>query len=993
MQKIVLPMLITISILLGENQYFQQEVAYDISVTLDDSAHTLSAFETLVYTNHSPDTLDYIWFHLWPNAYKNNETAFAKQRIKNYSTKFHYSNDKKRGFIDSLDFQTDGIPLKWEFHPEWIDVAKVYLSSALLPEGSVTIETPFFVKLPEVFSRLGHTGKHYEITQWYPKPAVYDSDGWHPMPYLNMGEFYSEFGTFDVKITLPQEYRIMATGDLVNGDDEIAWLDSLAREGDALHELDKKAFKKKIKELKKGRKKSGKLSIRSLFRKDKEKKEGEKKDTIFKTLHFRQENVHDFAWFADKKWIVRKGELWLADSTKNVILWSMYFPKNAELWEKSIEYIHDAGYWYSEFFGDYPYNHITAVDGDMSAGGGMEYPNITVISSGGSKDLLEFVIMHEVGHNWFYGILGSNERDHAWLDEGLNTYATFRYWEKKYPERNGQLIIQDFIQNKLKIAHHLNFQWIIGYLGYQSRARTGDDQPIDIPSQDFVRSNYGSIIYGKTGIYTRFLQNYLGEEKMDEVMQEFYETWKFRHPSPGDFKAAFTKHVDQDLSWYFDDVINDTKVVDYAVGTMEENTVIIENLGTMSPPVELAFYDNEKEEIDRIWIDGFEGEKKVSLPGGTERVVIDPDNYMPDISRINNASSKGIKLHFVFDQPVFYEHEINILPWFKWSAYNGFSPGLSLYSGFVPGYPFGISVLPVWDFEHQRLTGSMSAQRSFYQKLGFRSLTIKSNIARYEGRTGGMIQFTGLLRKPVISTPSTTLSANIFYHDIESSAVDSFYYTPGTFTIVRLSGKYAFKVSPFLNYSAGVNAITGNHNAIFSVLSLSGRVSWKYQKNLTVKARAWIGSVVSGETIPNQYKIWMSGGVDADFESSYVFNRTDNNGKHNNSTYDIYDEQFIRTGPALRGAVFVASEETAWGLNIDHSLPYVPVGLFLDIAGATDLGQTYFDAGIKMKLGFITFYLPMYQSWEDKENMITGFAWLKSRARFEFSLPNIRIGG
>ena len=990
MQRIILPILMTISVLLGENQYFQQEVAYDISVTLNDSAHTLTAYEKLVYTNHSPDTLNYIWFHLWPNAYKNNETAFAKQQMKNFSTRFYYSSEKQRGFIDSLDFQSDGVQLKWEFHPDWIDVAKVYLPSALLPGGSVTIETPFFVKLPEVFSRLGHSGKHYEITQWYPKPAVYDSEGWHPIPYLNMGEFYSEFGTFDVKITLPKEYRIMATGDLVNGDEEIAWLDSLAIEGDALHKLDKKAFKKKIKELKKGGKKSGKLSIRSLFSKDK--KEDTKKEVIFKTVNFRQKNVHDFAWFADKNWIVRKGELSLADSTKKVTLWSMYLPKNAKLWEKSIEYIHDAVFWYSQFYGDYPYNHATAVDGDMSAGGGMEYPNITVISSGGSKDLLEFVIMHEVGHNWFYGILGSNERDHAFLDEGLNEYSNFRYWEKKYPERDGQIIVQDFIQNKLKIAHNLDFRWVMGYLGYQSRAITGDDQPIDIPSEDFARSNYGSIVYGKTGIYTRFLQNYLGDETMDSVMQDYYETWKFRHPSPDDFKESFTKYVDKDLSWYFDDVINDTKVVDYAVGEMSENDVIIKNLGTMSPPVELAFYDKENVEIDRIWIDGFEGERNVSLPSGVHRVVIDPENYMPDISRTNNSSSKGIKLHFVFDQPVFYDHDINILPWFKWSAYNGLSPGLSLYSGFAPGYPYGISVLPVWDFEHQRLSGSVSAQRSFYQLMGFRSFTMKSNISRYEGRTGGMVKFSGLLRKPIISTPSTTVSAKFFYHDIDSTAVNPFYYTSGTITTLRLSGNYQYRVNTFLKYSANINATVGNHDASFSVISLSGKLSWRYQKKLTVKARAWLGSVVSGETIPNQYKIWMSGGVDADFENGYVFNRTDNGGDPKGSTYDVYDEQYLQTGPALRGAVFVASEKTAWGLNVDHTLPYVPVGLFMDIAGATDLDQMYSDVGFKMKLGIITIYLPVYQSWEDKENMITGFDWLKSRARFEFSVLMVGFG-
>ncbi len=171
-----------------------------------------------MYKNNSPDTLRFIWFHLWPNAYKNTETAFAKQRERFLNTSFIFSEEKKRGYIDSLNFTIDGIKAEWDYHKDWIDVAKVQLPKSLPPGDNITIETPFFVKLPKVFSRLGHTGKHYEITQWYPKPAVYDHKGWHPMPYLDMGEFYSEFGSFDVKITLPEKYRIMATGDLVNGE-------------------------------------------------------------------------------------------------------------------------------------------------------------------------------------------------------------------------------------------------------------------------------------------------------------------------------------------------------------------------------------------------------------------------------------------------------------------------------------------------------------------------------------------------------------------------------------------------------------------------------------------------------------------------------------------------------------------------------------------------------------------------------------------------------
>ena len=264
-------------------EYFQQDVTYDIEVKLNDEDKTLSAFEKLTYKNNSPDTLEFIWFHLWPNAYKNDSSAMAKQFYRLGNTRFLYTKKEDRGYIDSLDFHVDGEKVDWEFHEEWIDVVKINLSKPLLPGKKINIETPFFVKLPKVVSRLGHTGKHFEITQWYPKPAVYDKDGWHPMPYLNMGEFYSEFGTFDVKITLPENYRIMATGDMVGAEKEIDWLDSLATIGDSLKNLSKKELIKFSKN-KSSKNKNEKLNEHDSLKTFKN-----------KTIHFRQKNVHDFA--------------------------------------------------------------------------------------------------------------------------------------------------------------------------------------------------------------------------------------------------------------------------------------------------------------------------------------------------------------------------------------------------------------------------------------------------------------------------------------------------------------------------------------------------------------------------------------------------------------------------------------------------------------------------------------------------------------------------
>ena len=137
-------------------------------------------------------------------------------------------------------------------------------------------------------------------------------------------------------------------------------------------------------------------------------------------------------------------EVLLSSKDKPITLWSFYLPKNAELWRNSIDYLHDSELWFSKYYGNYPYNHITAVDGDLSAGGGMEYPNITVIATMPSKHLLEMVIMHEVGHNWFYGILANNERYHTWMDEGLNDYSNIRYWEDKYEDQKKDLLSKTY---------------------------------------------------------------------------------------------------------------------------------------------------------------------------------------------------------------------------------------------------------------------------------------------------------------------------------------------------------------------------------------------------------------------------------------------------------------------------------------------------------------------------------------------------------------------
>jgi hypothetical protein len=253
---------------------WQQSCQYAIDVVLDDVHHMLRGSWELVYTNNSPDTLNRIYIHLWPNAYKDNQTPFAQQQLLKNNWEFERADSTDKGWIDSLNFSSSGKRL--DVCGLDGELATVFLAQPLLPGQSVNLKTAFRVKIPKTFSRIGHIGQSYQITQWYPKPAVYDANGWNPMPYLDQGEFYSEYGSFNVRIAVPDNYTVASTG-ICDQTDE--------------YEANRK---------------------RSDFLKKKQEEDPKKKwrsadipsSSNLKTLTFRQDRVHDFAWFADKTLLV-----------------------------------------------------------------------------------------------------------------------------------------------------------------------------------------------------------------------------------------------------------------------------------------------------------------------------------------------------------------------------------------------------------------------------------------------------------------------------------------------------------------------------------------------------------------------------------------------------------------------------------------------------------------------------------------------------------------
>ena len=503
------------SVVSAQEAYWQQSVAYEIDVELNDQEKSLKGFETIVYKNNSPSTLDFIWFHIWPNAYKQESTALLQQ-IKNDTSRVKKLEKYSYGNIEGLNFKVNGVTAATEPHsnPQYIDIIKVKLKSPLKPGDSVKITTDFKVNLPSYFSRSGFADGEFMVCQWYPKPAVFDKTGWHEFPYLDMGEFYSDYASFKVNITVPSSYIVGATGVLQNAD-ELAIYKALGAKNVA--------------------NRTGAPAVYT-----------PKKKTGTKKLTYHIANVPDFAWFADKNFVIQYDTVKLG-SGKVIDAFTYYHNKKSSLWVNSIDYAKDAVKKYSSWIGEYEYPVVQVVEGPANnSSGGMEYPTITLITSpDAKKESLDAVISHEVGHNWFMSMLGSNERKHTWLDEGLNTYYQFRYEAAKYRTNS---VFGDAIPAEIKALSEEEF---LNRL-YGAMINIPMQSAIEIPADKFASSDeYGLISYVKTALWLYLLESQVGREKMDKAFQFYFSKWKNKHPQPEDMKTAFEESLGTDLTQYF----------------------------------------------------------------------------------------------------------------------------------------------------------------------------------------------------------------------------------------------------------------------------------------------------------------------------------------------------------------------------------------------------------------------------------------------------------
>jgi hypothetical protein len=677
---------------------FQQRANITIHAELIDSLRTLIASQTIEYHNNSADTLTEIYIHLWANAWKNNRSALAKHFISNNNYDFHFAAENERGGYSSIAFSSNGKKLNWGDYSGHQDIVVVYLDKPLLPKSLIVININYILIFPDArFSRMGHHEDAFYATQWYPKPAVYDKNGWNPMPYLHRGEFYSEFGNYEVFITLPQNYVVASSG-LLQTAEEKKYLDNLAI----------------------------KTSSRIQNQSDTEIHHHPPSSFAKKTLHFKQSNIHDFAWFADKRFQLFRDSVKLTNG--QWVQLDAFFTHDGHLWQKANKYTGETIKYMSGLLGTYPWQQMTAVQAINSGGANMEYPAITLIDQKNTDIDLEKVLVHETIHNWFYGILASNERKEPWIDEGFTTYYEMRYFREKYPDRK---LLGPF-SNTLP-ANFFQLSQIPGtrapYYYYLMKAALELDQPPGSSSQDLSELNYFFMAYYKAAMAINMLEKYLGSEKFDSIMREFYQQYKFSHPSTNDIRSFFNQQTDSDLSWFFEGLIGSAHKIDLSLQKVRKTNdgfhLTIRNRGDFPIPYPITSFRKDIP-VRHQWFGGFSGTREIFFEGTDyDYFTIDYEEVIPELKRGNNSiQTTGLfkkgqtipELQFLAGIKNPAQSRVYWVPVLSYNVNDGFSPGLAFYNYVFPAQKNDIFLMPQYSSLRDDIAGTAWYYRDYYPK-------------------------------------------------------------------------------------------------------------------------------------------------------------------------------------------------------------------------------------------------------------------------------------
>lgn len=641
----------------AEKPYFQQRVIYDIRADIDPESAKIAAIENITYFNNSPDTLKEVYFHLYYNAFQ--PGSYLDRQEKRSGNYFIASmSPKNRGEVIIDKIKIDG----QEITNHLIDntIMTVPLISPLSPGDSTLFYIEYTSQIPARGSRTAHAGKHFDIGQWYPKPVVYDRYGWHAHQYLDY-EFYSDFADFRVELTMPSEYIIAHVGELLNEKDifgaslPIPMGDTILI--DALKHLDidstgTTGAHAAIEEI--GvEKDSGEIIPPDTAA-------GKGSDTLDvtqtgekrKTWVIRAENIHDFSFCADPKFII--------DICRyNEVTIKTYYDKSTkERWErKAADFTRKSLRLFSGTFFPYPYGQYSIVA--SLVGGGMEYPQLTMISrySGERDDYshdLESIIAHEVAHAWFYGILGFNETEQSYLDEGLATFSTTLYLEHYYGRyKNNYVYKKDWQKKLLPNGNDRNDS----QRRYIERARIRDEDPMITPANLFLDGGrYYNASYEKASTVYLMLQYTLGDEKFDRFMRLLFARWAFKHPHLSDLQELAEEISGEDLDWFFRQWFTTTWSLDYSLDRFKRKRVVVDGISGYNAsisigkqercisPLDVALYSKDGSiQMIRIpleaWKDGqLSFDTTVFLSAKPKKAVVNPDERLADINRLDNSS-------------------------------------------------------------------------------------------------------------------------------------------------------------------------------------------------------------------------------------------------------------------------------------------------------------------------------------------------------------------
>jgi hypothetical protein len=573
-------------------EYWQQRADYTLSGTLDTNQQTVTGTVSIRYTNNSPDTLRFVWLQLDQNLYRPGSRGSAVNPAD--------SRWGVRGFMggmDLADVRVNGSVAGWKVNDTMM---RIDLDTPIPPAGGrATIAMRFTFRVPEHGSdRMGRDGTLYEIAQWYPRMAVYDDiRGWNTDQYLGQGEFYLEYGDFDVSITAPAGYTIASSGMLQNPADVLT-AEQRERLARAAHSSDV-------------------VPIIAAS----EAKAVATPGT--RTWRFHAERVRDVAWAGAPDF------RWDATSWNGVLAQSYYqFPRAGKAWEAAAEQTQWTIRHFSETFLPYPYPQATSVAGPV---GGMEYPMFVMVHYGSDDPSSIFgTINHEQGHEWFPMIVGSNERRYPWQDEGFNTYIDAFAGEKRYP---GTIAWGGMLSSWRGVVDN----------GLQSPLMTAADR-ID-------RSALGAIGYRKPGAVLLTLRNHVvGRETFDRAFREYTRRWAFKHPSPADFFRTIENVSGEDLSWFWRGFFYTTDVLDIGVdsvstvvqGDRQVARIVLHRHTSIPFPVSLRLKlaDGTTRDVQLpvdIWTRGDRFVAELDVAGTVKGVRLWPDPSVPDWNADNDV--------------------------------------------------------------------------------------------------------------------------------------------------------------------------------------------------------------------------------------------------------------------------------------------------------------------------------------------------------------------